>query len=137
MLARGAAGPWIVTVFAPEKPPSAGKVDLSILVQNGDTGEPVRNAEIEMAIQDERITFGRRTSGNRILYSATPVLKAAGQTPVEIRIRRGREEAVLRCRLRVVSATDSTAAYVLCLAVVPAGVFLGWRNARRRGRLKM
>ena len=132
VLARGVTGRWRVTVFAADKPLHAGKVDLSILIQDGRTGEVARDVDVAMEIQNHRTTFQHRANGNRILYSASIVLRASSEMPAEISIRRGGEQSVLRCSLGAVSAEDSIARYALCFAVVPAGLLLGWRAAKRQ-----
>ena len=131
MLARGAAGPWLVTLFAPEDPLRAGSVDLSILVQDERTGEPSPDVEVVMETPSERIMFGHRANGNRILYRARPVLQASREVPAEIIIRGGGQKAVLRCSLRVASAENFAAGYVLCFAALPAGLLVAWWKANR------
>lgn len=132
VLAQGASGPWRVMLFAADQPLHAGKVDLKILVQDARTGEVARDVDVAMEIEGDRIMFGRGDRGNRILYGATVVVKASNETPVTISIRRAGEQAVLHCSLRVVAAKNSSAGYLLCFAVVPAGLLLGWRVMKRR-----
>jgi hypothetical protein len=48
VLLRKASGPFLVTVFTSPAVPQAGLVDVSVLVQKGDTGEALLDAKVDL-----------------------------------------------------------------------------------------
>ncbi len=78
------AGPFVVTVFAAPGPLRAGPVDISVLVQDRASGQPVLDGV-------ERAT--REVAQNKLLYSALINLPEAGQWELEVTITQGKETA--------------------------------------------
>jgi hypothetical protein len=107
-----------LTIFASPAPLRAGPVDVSVLVQDGQT--PVLDATVEVAWSassssslewvppcctmesgKERIPAVRAHSNNRLLYSAIVPMKSSGPSELVIRVAQGGREALLSCVLEV------------------------------------
>jgi hypothetical protein len=76
------APPYVVTVFASPAPPRAGIVDLSVLLQKGETQEPVLDAEVQIEITREanpiRVSATHKLAQNKFLYAASLPLDEPG-----------------------------------------------------------
>lgn len=75
------APPYIVTVFASPGPPRAGMVDLSVLLQNGETQQPVLNADVQIEIAKDATPIRVSThqgAANKLLYAASVPLDEPG-----------------------------------------------------------
>lgn len=74
-------GPWRVTALVAPVPPRAGPVEMSFMVQDASTGEPVLDAGIELrawgAAGSAAARAVRGRGANRLLYAA-PLALAAG-----------------------------------------------------------
>jgi hypothetical protein len=87
------AGPYQVTVFTAPSPLRAGPVDVSVLVQDAATGEPVPNTAvmIELTPEDRPASRARypathEAATNKILHAAPFELPASGRWLVEVDI---------------------------------------------------
>jgi putative membrane protein len=94
------SGPFHVSVFAPADPLEAGPCDISVLVQDAHSGEPMLDADVDIAIQEEdgEATLTRAThdqSANRLLASATAQLPASGAWELRVLVHRGGDHAAL------------------------------------------
>ena len=131
---REAAGPFLVTVFTTPAAPQAGRVDVSVMVQSGDKGEALLDAEVDLQFvsppgtdvvgreifctpdgtqlrvggagdQSPRpIAATQKQATNKLLYAARVNLPAAGDWQMRVRVRRGLAEAQVNCALPVVAA---------------------------------
>src|SRR5262245_15441275 len=52
------AGPFVITVFSDPTPLRVGPVDLSVMVQDGDSGRPILDAEVTVRLQKKHGTAG-------------------------------------------------------------------------------
>lgn len=85
------AGPFIVTVFSAPSPLRAGPVDISVLVQRGEDGQPVLKGEVFVRLRSaggisvtKRAT--RDAAQNKLLYSAVMNLPEPGEWELEITV---------------------------------------------------
>lgn len=92
------AGPFVVTVFSAPGPLRAGPVDISVLVQDRASGQPVLGEEVFVRLKSlgaitlvERAT--REAAQNKLLYSALINLPEPGQWELEVTINQGKETA--------------------------------------------
>jgi hypothetical protein len=91
-------GAFVVTVFSAPGPLRAGPVDISVLVQDRASGQPVLDGEVFVRLKSpgaitlvERAT--REVAQNKLLYSALINLPEAGQWELEVTIKQGKETA--------------------------------------------
>lgn len=123
ILTQGAAGPWRVTLFVPATPLYAGKVDVSVLLQQSQSGEPVLDANVTLHLPDRVVKLSRDSAVNRILYAGV-VSFHAGSFPVTISICRGNMKGHLSANIVVQSVRPPITGYLLCFAVVPVTVLV-------------
>jgi len=75
MILHQPAPPYVITVFAAPAPPRVGMADLSILVQNGETQEPVLDAGVQIEITRNgipvRVPATHDRAQNKLLYAVS------------------------------------------------------------------
>src|SRR5262245_49191008 len=85
------AGPFLITVFSAPTPLRVGPVDLSVMVQDGDSGRPILDAEVMVRLQQygaggpliiARAT--RQNATNKLLYAALIDLPAPGLWELQV-----------------------------------------------------
>ena len=118
ILARQTINGLGLTVFASPSPLRAGPVDVSVLVQDGETS--VLDATVEVAWLApssspsewlppcctmepgaEKIPAIRAHSNNRLLYSAIVPMKSSGPSKLVISVAQGGRKALLSCDIEV------------------------------------
>ncbi len=100
------AGPFFITVFTDPTPLWAGPVDLSVMVQDGDRGRPLLDAEVTMRLQEQGtgrpplITQATREhSTNKLLYSALVDLPTPGLWKLRVDVQQGTASAQVDCEI--------------------------------------
>jgi hypothetical protein len=133
------AGPFEVTVFTSGFL-RAGPADISVLVQDRTTSQPVLDGEVFIELQrDGRIDLSERatrgSAQNKLLYSALMVLPEAGGWELEVTVRRGEETASVRKAVVVEEPAPFLLAYWRSLSVPPIviAVFVLNQWLKRRG----
>jgi YtkA-like protein len=118
------AGPFVVTVFAAPGPLRAGPVDISVLVQDRPSGQPVLDAEVFVRLEGpgattlvERAT--REAAQNKLLYSALLNLPEAGQWELEVTIKQGKETASIVGQVSAAAPTPFLLSYWRSLLLPP------------------
>jgi hypothetical protein len=101
-------GGYEIAVFTEPTPLVTGPVDMSVLLLDGNTGEPIRDAHISMEIrtlgrvtQSIRSTATSRAATNKLLQAAVLELREAGRYEVNIGIDGANGNAELRFDLLV------------------------------------
>ncbi|MFZ0712472.1 MAG: hypothetical protein WAM53_20705 [Terrimicrobiaceae bacterium] len=139
ILARQTINGLELTVFASPSPLRAGPVDVSVLVQEGQT--PLLDANVEvtwsagstpsaewvppccaMESDAQRIPAVRAHSNNRFLYSAIVPMKSSGPSELVIKVERGGREASLSCDLEVRPPMPRALAFWPWLAFPPVAI---------------
>lgn len=104
---QGTSGPFHVTIFAPPDPVEPGSCDVSVLVQDARSEEPVLDADVDLAVQPAgggegaAIRATHQQSSNKLLQSATAQLPRSGSWELSVSVRRGSEQATLSATLQV------------------------------------
>ncbi len=84
--------PYRITVFTSPTPLRAGTVDISVLVQQAETGDVVHDTTIDLELHSAEMTIRQRAtaemSTNKLLQSATFVLPSTGLWNVSIGVRK-------------------------------------------------
>jgi hypothetical protein len=136
------AGPFEVTVFTSGLL-RAGPADISVLVQDRASSQPVLDGEVFIQLQREGgIYLGERatrgSAQNKLLYSALMVLPEAGGWELEVTVRQGKETASVRKAVVVEEPAPFLLAYWRSLSVPPIviAVFVlnQWLKRRRSRR---
>jgi hypothetical protein len=76
------APPYVITVFASPTPLRAGMIDLSVLVQSGETLDPVLDADVTFdltkGLSKIHLLATRTQAQNKLLYAASTHLHDSG-----------------------------------------------------------
>jgi hypothetical protein len=135
---RQTSGPFALTVFTAPEPLAVGPVDVSVLVQDGATGEVVMDADVTVRLRApgadafvERPTF-RGT--NRLLRSASVAFDAPGRWGYQVVVRRAGARAEVAGTLDVAPALARWRAAWPFLVAPPVAVALFLAGASRRRR---
>jgi len=158
---RNNAGPFVITLFAEPPTPRAGQVDLSVLIQDPKSGEPVLDAAVTLAIAPIRVhqlgqpawyppscavaapaDLGRvpllhSGSANRLLYGAVVEIPAAGTWHVRAEIQRGNQHGIAEGSLDVANPLPPVANYwpLFLFPVVAVGLYVVRANIGSRERV--
>jgi putative membrane protein len=105
---QGTSGPFHVTIFGPRDPVEPGSCDISVLVQDARSEEPILDAGVDIAVQPAggegqatSIHATSQQSSNKLLQSGTTQLSRPGSWELHVSVRRGSEEAALSAILEV------------------------------------
>jgi hypothetical protein len=139
ILARQTINGLGLTVFASPSPLRAGPVDVSVLVQDGETS--VLDATVEVAwlassssspdwlppscamgTGAEKIPAIRAHSNNRLLYSAIVPMKSSGPSKLVISVAQGGRKALLSCDIEVRPALPPAVAFWPWLVFPPVAI---------------
>ncbi|HEY5770689.1 MAG TPA: hypothetical protein VIS71_12665 [Terrimicrobium sp.] len=139
ILARQTINGLGLTVFASPAPLRAGPVDVSVLVQDGETS--VLDATVEVAwlaspssspewlppccsmeTSAERIPAIRAHSNNRLLYSAIVPMKSSGPSKLTISVAQGDRKASLSCDIDVRPPLPPAVAFWRWLVFPPVAI---------------
>ena len=137
----GEAGEFRVAIFTWPEPLSAGPTDVSILVQERESGEAILDAAVTVELSGPGGVTARVPAGhharNRLFYG-TAVDLAPGAWTVTARIRRGTAEAESRASFEVGTsrprATERWPWPYLTLPPLAVALFAANRGLRNRER---
>jgi hypothetical protein len=117
-------GPFVVTVFSAPDPLRAGPVDISVLVQDRGSRQPVLDGEVLVRLQSpagvtlvERAT--REAAQNKLLYSALINLTEAGLWELEVTIKHGTDTAKVQGQKSVAAPRPFLISYWRSLSLPP------------------
>jgi putative membrane protein len=97
----GVSGPFRITVFTEPGLVSAGRTDISVLVQDQSSGETILDATVDLVAQSgdgsktETVRATHQQSTNRLLGAATVSLLSPGPWVLYVQVRRGTDLGVL------------------------------------------
>ena len=151
VLAEQTSGPCRITLFGSPAPLRAGPADLSVFIQNTETGEAVLSPKVAIQIQAASpglgeawlppccsMKTGARTvpathdaAQNKLLYAASVILPASGSHKILVRLD---DTDALSASVEVAAALPPAAHYWSYLALPPllvAGFALNQRLRRR------
>jgi hypothetical protein len=105
------SGPFRITVLTEPDPLPAGPCDVSVLVQDPDTGEAILNAPVSLAITSRNtsndpsllVPAGVQASSLKLLESGTVTLPNRGAWNLRVSVRRGDSRAEVRATLNATS----------------------------------
>jgi len=105
------SGPFRISVFTEPDPLSSGPCDVSVLVQDRDTGEPILDAPVSLAIAQTKsandlpalIPATSEASSLKLLEAGTVNLPRQGSWNLRVTVRRGSSESVVQSTLNASS----------------------------------
>jgi hypothetical protein len=128
---REESGPFLVTVFTAPETLRVGPIDMSVLVQDRETGVVILDAAVNLELHPIASTSppfsSRATRGqakNKLLQAATVDVTAPGWWVVKLFVRRDREEVVLALKLLILPAAPQVAAFWPFLILPPFAIGL-------------
>jgi hypothetical protein len=147
---HGVAGRFLVTLFAEPPTVRAGQVDLSALIQDNSTAEPVLDAAVTLQLRPVQVQGSRQPAwsppscaveppkdlnriplvhsgaSNRLLYGAQIEIPTAGTWHVRADINQGSDHATLEGDMEVAQALPPAAAYwpLFFLPVAAIGIYV-------------
>src|SRR5262245_3632600 len=139
------AGPFVITVFSDPTPLRVGPVDLSVMVQDGDSGRPILEAEVTVQLQrhgaGESPTMTqatRQNATNKRLYAALGDLPASGLWELQVTAQHQAQTVDVVCTVMAAQPWSMPRSWWLYAVLPPAmigGVALHQWRRRRRGEL--
>jgi len=130
MLFHQDAGPFTITLFAAPQPLQVGAADLSVMVQDRNSGEVLLDSAIDLRVAPEAeralqqtVRLSRGQASNRLLQAATVHFSRAGKWRVMLLVRRGNDVASLSTECGV-EPNSSRAVLVWFYVLLPAGIIL-------------
>jgi hypothetical protein len=143
-----AVGPFVITVFTAPTPLRVGPVDISVLVQDREDGQPLLDGEVSVWLRrDGGRTVGgpatRAVAHHKLLYGTVVHLPEAGPWVLEVTVRQGQDSASVRGQVSAAAPRPFVLAYWRSLSLPPIIITLfamhQWvkRRAVRRGKAKL
>ena len=137
---RKQAGSLVITVFTTPAPLSAGPVDISLLVQNGNGLEPVLDANVSLVLradassEEVRAQPTREQAQNKLLYAAPVILAESGKWRLAVTILRNGERTDATGTIDVAPTRAMVASYWGYIAFPPLMIvaFVGHEWLLRR-----
>jgi hypothetical protein len=128
---KQAAGPFIITVFSAPTALRAGPADISVLVQQHDTNEPVLDAEVAVLLAPLRTASAaintaatRQQATNKLLYAAAVNVPSAGSWELRVTVQHGSTTASVAGTITAAAALPPLLAQWPYLAFPPVAVML-------------
>jgi hypothetical protein len=153
VLSQQTSGPWRVTLFGSPSPLRAGPTDLSVMIQDAKTGEPVMDKTVAIKVRatvnptseawippccsmkgsGEAVPATHANAQNKLLYAANLVLPSSGAHDVIVNIG-GADGEFLESKIDVQPPPAPLSAYWTYLALPPmfVGIFALNQRLRRR-----
>lgn len=114
---QGVSGPFRVSVFTAPGPLPTGAADVSVLVQDRDSGQTILDATVDLAVRpadgsgrSESIRATRNRSTNKLLDAATVNLPSPGSWELRVSVQRGGDQCTFSARLEVAPPFVTTVA---------------------------
>jgi hypothetical protein len=121
---REAQGPFVVTIFTPSDPVRNAPVEVSVMVQERDSSDPILDAKVDLVFTAPSdsilqpteemcgppeeahsghlvISATRKQASNKLLYAAQVRFDAVGHWQLQARVERGGDVAKMACAIPV------------------------------------
>ncbi len=130
MLLHQDAGAFTITLFAAPQPLHTGAADLSVMVQDRNSGEVLLDPVIDLTLapettnaQQQVVRMAKGQASNRLLQASTVHFPTAGKWRVTLRVQRGQDVARLGTECTV-EPDSSRATLVWFFILLPVGVIV-------------
>lgn len=127
---RRDAGDFAITVFTSPVPCSVGRADISVLIQNRNSLDPVLDADVRLFLHSETsdIEFEahptRTQAQNRLLYAAPVIFAEPGTWQIFVVVMQNGKQTSVTGTLRVASPPLRAASYAGYVTFPPVIVVL-------------
>jgi hypothetical protein len=128
---REGSGAFLVTVFVAPEPAQAGPIDMSVLVQDRQTGAVILDAKVDLAVRRVgggdtglRTRATREQSTNKVLQSGRIDLPTSGLWALRVFVSREGDESVFATILPVSPAAPRLIAFWPLLLLPPLAIAL-------------
>jgi hypothetical protein len=127
---RAEVGELVITVFTSPSPLTVGPTDISLLLQNHDSLEPVLNADVTLLLRsvaslaeiDARPSRSR--AQNKLLYAAPVTLPESGKWNLTLVILRNGRRTEATGTIHAAPASATAASYSSLLVLPPLMILL-------------
>jgi len=146
VVAHDTAGPFAITLFVASQPVRAGTVDVSVLLEDRDTGAAILDAQVMLHLSPPEIVASEtpatialthEQATNKLLYAASVELPAPGTWRLGLDARQGTRGTDLHTLLAVAPAAPALRAIWPYLLVPPLAVAVfavhQWLSGGRAG----
>jgi hypothetical protein len=118
------AGPFVVTVFTTPSPLEAGPVDISLLIQNRENGQPVLDCVALVQLRKDDATSIRseathEAGQNKLLYAARVKVPESGVWELDVTITHESDSVEVGGAINVARSSPVLLAYWRSLALPP------------------
>jgi len=133
VVARDISDGFEITVFAATEPVRAGTADLSVLLEDRDSGAPILDADITLHLTPPAqadagaptsVPFTRAQATNKLLYAAPVALPVPGTWMLALDVRSGSRGAQLHGSLPVAGAAPTLNAIWPYLLLPPVALLV-------------
>jgi len=139
------AGPFLITIFTDPTPLRTGPVDISVLVQEGNSGQPLLDAIVTVRLQEQKpgkspilVRATRQSSANKLLYSTLVDLSTPGWWGLQVNVEQQAVSAQAVCTVMVTPARSwifSFWLYLTLFSVIFGAAGLRYRFGQHRKSL--
>jgi hypothetical protein len=124
MLLHQDAGAFTVTLFAAPQPLHAGAADLSVMVQDRNSGEVLLDPTVDITVGTQQtVRLSRGRASNRLLQAATVDFPKPGKWRLKLSVYRGNDLGQLSTECTV-EPDRSRATLVWFYVLLPIGIIL-------------
>ena len=122
------AGPFVVTLFT-DAPIYLRTGDISVMIQDRNTREPVLDARVGFTFRSENgntveAKATREQAVNKLLYAAAVTFPESGRWQVEIDVSRGMDAASTTGEITIVPSESRLSSYWGYFLIPPIGIIL-------------
>jgi hypothetical protein len=123
---RKETGPLVITVFTSPAPLAAGPADISLLLQNRNTLEPILDADVSLLLHSDASSSDvtarptREQAQNKLLYAAPVVLTESGQWQLAVTVLQNGARTTTTGTFDVAPRAGAAASYWSYIAFPPA-----------------
>jgi hypothetical protein len=123
------AGQFVLTLFTASVPLRVGSSDLSVMVEDANTGTPLLDAEVTLTLtgpggRRSTVRASRASATNKLLYSGAPVFSTPGAWTVAVSVRRGAKAGEAAGTVEVSPPLPAAWRYWPYFAIVPLCIAL-------------
>lgn len=118
------AGPFLVTIFAAPVPARVGPLDLSVLVQDRSSLDPVLDATVSVEIDNQSVSATHEQAQNKLLYAATVSIDQPGQQKFSVSVSKGPAKVTVNGALQAAPPPAKLRAFWSYLAIPPFAIAL-------------
>jgi hypothetical protein len=128
---QNVAGSFIITLFTDPTPLRIGAADLSVMIQNRETHDPVLNGRVQLSLhgpngRSVKVEATHRQAQNKLLYAAMVRLPESGRWQVDIHVSKGEVSSSTNGEITILKARSSLVTYwdYLLIPLIAIALFI-------------